>query len=177
MDSRCGWKCSPISSWNSTESGRVSIATVSADGPFSLFAGYDRHIMVIEGHGMVLAGGPHGPIDVSQKFSPQSFSGDWPIFSRLVSGPVRDFNLMARRDSVASDLACVEVASPLLLGGEPDTTIFAHLLDGALLFNGDVLADGDSLLLQPGEQAHLTPQRPGPLPRLVISRARPCTNQ
>ena len=44
--------------WASPPSGifdwRVSIATVNADGPFSTFAGYERHIMTLSGEGMVL---------------------------------------------------------------------------------------------------------------------------
>ncbi len=129
---------------------RVSIADVPVDGPFSIFAGYDRHIMAIEGSGMVLDGGPDGPIEVNPRFIPRSFSGDWPITSRLIAGPVRDFNLMSRRESVESSLACVEGTAPLQLG-EPGITIFAHLLEGELEISGQKLLTGDSLLLMPGE--------------------------
>src|SRR5262245_25655774 len=73
---------------------RVSIADVSADGPFSRFPGCDRHIMLIAGQGMVLEAGEHGLIDLSQPFAPVSFSGDWDVHGYLASGPVRDFNLM-----------------------------------------------------------------------------------
>ncbi|MBC8037326.1 MAG: HutD family protein [Rhizobiales bacterium] len=129
---------------------RVSIADVAADGPFSIFAGYDRHIMAIEGSGMVLNGGPNGPIEVNPKFIPRSFSGDWSIDSRLIAGPVRDFNLMSRRESVESSLACIEVTESLQLG-EPDVTAFAHLLQGELEVSGQKFLTGDSLLLTPGE--------------------------
>ena len=37
---------------------RVSIATVAADGPFSRFPGYQRHIMLIAGNGMVHTSSP-----------------------------------------------------------------------------------------------------------------------
>lgn len=130
---------------------RVSIADVAADGPFSIFAGYDRHIMAIEGSGMVLEGGPNGPIDVNPRFVPRSFSGDWSIASRLVSGPVRDFNLMSRRESVESSLTCMEVTASLQLGGEPGVTTFAYLLIGELEVDGRTLMTGESLLLLPGE--------------------------
>ena len=156
---------------------RVSIATVSSDGPFSLFAGYDRHIMAIEGHGMMLEGGPHGPIDVARKFSPRSFSGDWPIISRLVSGPVRDFNLMARRNNVRSSLACFDVRAALQLGGQAGTTIFAHVLENELMFNGDVMFEGESLLLLPGEHVSVTAPHPDSVPRLAVCRIDPCADQ
>ena len=42
---------------------RVSIADVVADGPFSRFSGYDRHIMVVEGAGMTLNTRGHGEIE------------------------------------------------------------------------------------------------------------------
>ena len=39
---------------------RVSIATVNAAGPFSTFAGYERHIMTLTGEGMVMDIGGRG---------------------------------------------------------------------------------------------------------------------
>jgi len=129
---------------------RVSIADIAADGPFSIFAGYDRHIMAIKGSGMVLEGGLHGPINVYPRFVPRRFSGDWTISSRLISGPVRDFNLIARRENTESGLACIEVTSGLLLGGT-DATTFAYLLEGELAASGDRLVADESLLLMPGE--------------------------
>jgi environmental stress-induced protein Ves len=88
---------------------RVSIADVGSDGPFSRFAGCERHIMTIEGHGMVLSGGPGGDIAVAPILQPKSFSGDWPITARLINGPVRDFNLIVRRDFGEARLECLEL--------------------------------------------------------------------
>jgi environmental stress-induced protein Ves len=129
---------------------RVSIADVAADGAFSTFAGYDRHIMAIEGSGMVLEGGPDGPISVNPTFVPRRFSGDWPITSHLISGPVRDFNLMARRDMIESNLECIEVTAPVRLGGREDETTFVYLLEGGLDAS-QAFPTGDSFLLIPGE--------------------------
>ena len=83
---------------------RVSIAEVSRDGPFSRFEGYDRQIMTVTGNGVMLEGGPHGPIDVTARFEPRGFSGDWNISGRLVDGPVQDFNLITRRASCTGRL-------------------------------------------------------------------------
>lgn len=145
---------------------RVSIADVAAEGPFSIFGGYDRHIMAIEGGGMVLDGGPSGPIEVHPRFIPRSFSGDWPIISRLISGPVRDFNLMSRRDSVESSLSCAEISAPFHLG-KPGATIFAYVLEGDLEVSGQSLLAGESVLLLPGEG--VSANSPGPRPsRLAL---------
>lgn len=129
---------------------RVSIADVASDGPFSAFPGYDRHIMAIEGRGMVLEGGPEGPMDLTRPFKPHGFSGDWNIKGRLVSGPVRDFNLMARRDLYESRLEMREAASDLRLDAA-SSTLLIHLFDGEFTAAGHLLAAGETLILGPGE--------------------------
>jgi uncharacterized protein len=131
---------------------RVSIADVARDGPFSLFPGYDRHIMAIAGHGMVLEGGPEGPISLAANFAPRRFSGDWAIAGRLISGPVRDFNLMVRRDRYDSRLGTLEASSDLRLDAAV-STLLVHVLDGEVAAAGHVLAGGETLLLGPGEKA------------------------
>src|SRR6187402_1017158 len=72
---------------------RVSIADVTSDGAFSRFAGYDRHIVLIEGAGMTLDAQAHGRVELAP-FEPHSFSGDWDVHGTLVAGAVRDFNLI-----------------------------------------------------------------------------------
>jgi uncharacterized protein len=151
---------------------RISIAEIASDGPFSIFAGCNRHIMTITGSGMVLSGGPNGPIDARSKFIPQSFFGDWPVSAHLIAGPVRDFNLIALRNHVASSLDCLSPRQPFQLGGEPGVTIFAHLIDGKLVVDGHPLAAGESFLLAPGEAVSATlPRRPIDL-RIALCRIR-----
>ena len=135
---------------------RVSIADVASDGPFSRFPGYDRHIMAIAGHGMVLDGGPDGPIDLSRKFAPQAFSGDWTVSGRLISGPVRDFNLIARRGRYDSLLEMHEAASDLRLDAAA-ATLLVHVLDGEVAASGHVLAASETLILGPGERTIAKP--------------------
>jgi len=135
---------------------RVSIADVAGDGPFSPFPGYDRHIMAIEGRGMMLEGGPEGAIDLTRPFAPRSFSGDWNITGRLVSGPVRDFNLMARRDRYASRLEMREAASDLRLDAA-SSTLLIHLFDGEFAASGHLLAASETLILSPGETSLAKP--------------------
>lgn len=75
---------------------RVSLADVTADGPFSAFPGVDRVLTVIEGSGLVLdldgrllALGANAP--------PIAFAGETPVEARLTQGPIRDLNVMVRR--------------------------------------------------------------------------------
>ena len=76
---------------------RLSMATVAGDGPFSLFAGVDRTLAVLEGEGILLSveGCPEQRITPGSP--PVSFAADRPTSARLISGPVSDFNVMTRR--------------------------------------------------------------------------------
>ena len=109
---------------------RVSIADVASDGPFSVFEGYDRHIMVLEGNGMRLEGGPHGEI-VLRKDEPRAFSGDWAVTGYLVDGPVRDFNLMVDRARLNEVVGTIGGENTILVicRGEAEARAFTQQLD------------------------------------------------
>jgi hypothetical protein len=149
---------------------RLSIADVTSDGSFSTFAGYDRHIMVIDGAGMVLDAGPHGILDLGRPFSPVRFSGDWQVSGRLLSGPVRDFNLMVLRDHGQSELS-VQVLRSAETFGSADALVLLHMLDGEALMSGHLIGSGDTLMLSPGERLSVSPFAEEPL--LAIGRIRP----
>lgn len=146
---------------------RVSIADVASDGPFSLFPGYDRHIMAIEGRGMVLKGGPEDAIDLTRPFVPRTFSGDWTISSQLISGPVRDFNLMARRGRYTGRLEMHEATSDLRLDAAL-ATVLVYSLAGEVTASGHLVATGETLILGSGEQTIARPLA-GPA-RLAVCR-------
>ncbi len=75
---------------------RVSIATIAASGPFSVFTGVDRTIMLLQGDGMRLqAQGIEHRLD--QPNLPFAFSGDLPLDCTLLGGASSDFNVMSRR--------------------------------------------------------------------------------
>lgn len=79
---------------------RLSIAEVTVGSPFSIFAGCDRTILLLDGDGMILDSGEHGRHVLSRRFAPYAFSGDWPTDCKLLGGPCRDFNVMADRRRV-----------------------------------------------------------------------------
>jgi environmental stress-induced protein Ves len=82
---------------------RVSVADVQQDGPFSLFAGVDRTLVLLSGAGMRLTGDGE-PLELRTTFEPVSFTGDQPFHCNLVDGPVRDFNLMVRRGTASGSI-------------------------------------------------------------------------
>ena len=71
---------------------RLSIAEVASDGPFSAFPGLSRILTVIDGAGLYLDTAT-GRLD-AVPLAPLAFSGDLPVTSRLIDGPIRDFNLI-----------------------------------------------------------------------------------
>jgi environmental stress-induced protein Ves len=107
---------------------RVSIATVNADGPFSVFAGYERHIMTLSGQGMVLDIEGCGKFTL-EPLQPFSFSGDARVHGSLLEGAVLDFNLMVRRDFGHGTLRVVDGCEGFKLGSEK-SSLLAYVLQG-----------------------------------------------
>ncbi|MBB1597726.1 HutD family protein [Achromobacter sp. UMC46] len=72
---------------------RLSIADVAQDGGFSAFAGFQRIITVLEGTGFQLTvdGREQAPLPPRQAYA---FAGGAQVQCRLLSGPIRDFNLI-----------------------------------------------------------------------------------
>lgn len=93
---------------------RVSIATIAASGPFSVFEGVDRHIMLLEGDGVRLQSAD-GQIDhpLATAHQPFAFSGDAAVHCKLLGGPSSDFNVMTRRGRWRAELRVIEHATPI----------------------------------------------------------------
>jgi len=89
---------------------RLSIAEVTSDGPFSAFPGLTRILTVIEGAGLYLDT-PDGRLD-ALPLAPVRFSGELPITSRLIGGPVRDFNLIWDAARLAASVSTVSGPLP-----------------------------------------------------------------
>lgn len=120
---------------------RVSTAEVATDGPFSRFAGYDRHIVLLAGAGMTLDCGAHGVIEL-HRFEPRAFSGDWEVRGSLRAGPVRDFNVIVDRARASSTLEALTLDASLEVDCPARTTCIMHVMEGAL----DVAETGDTLI-------------------------------
>ncbi len=139
---------------------RMSVADVARDGPFSVFPGYARHLVVVSGAGMRLAL-PEGEVEL-RPLAPVAFSGDDAAYGVLASGAVRDVNLIVDRARATGSLACLEVDTPLDLACDVGETCIVHVLAGAL----DVAVASDTLVLDAPRT--LAPR--GGLARLVVAR-------
>ena len=93
---------------------RVSIATIAAAGPFSVFKGVDRIIILLAGDGVALRSGDGG-IDhrLDTPCQPFAFSGDAAMDCALLGGPSSDFNVMARRGQWQAELRVLDVATDI----------------------------------------------------------------
>ncbi len=111
---------------------RLSIADIAQGGPFSVFAGCDRCITVIEGEGMTLAVDGDAPRAL-RRLQPFAFSGDSAVECALLGGPIRDFNVICDRDRWRARVQWLggerlRCASPRLAAGH----VLAFVLSGAL---------------------------------------------
>jgi environmental stress-induced protein Ves len=121
---------------------RISVAPVVADGAFSVFPGVERTIVVVEGAGMELSMAG-GKMHVLRPGVPFSFDGGTTIVGRLIDGPVRDFNVMVRRDRCTGELILCEGPAAIAALG---ATQVAFAVSGAW----HIEADADGGRLEPG---------------------------
>jgi uncharacterized protein len=96
---------------------RISIADVSAPGPFSTFPGVDRVIMLVMGERMdlVIDGVEH----VLGLHEPLSFDGASQTSCSLPAGPTRDLNVMTRGDRLSAAVAIRDLSQtrPIAVAG------------------------------------------------------------
>ena len=169
---------------------RLSIASIAQSGPFSVFWGVDRSILLLEGDGVKLESAQQlppeeGAIDhrLDTPLQPFAFSGDCVVQCTLLGGPSRDFNVMTRRgvwhaDVQALSSACVAEAAPhgMLLAVNGNWRLGA---DHCVLQAGDGLVWTDESMpwhIAPQLELQLKPQREAgarvtpPQPRLLLVR-------
>ena len=125
---------------------RLSVAEVEQPGPFSLFPGVDRCIVVLSGAGMMLHDDAGALAQTLAPLQPWAFTGERALHARLPAGPCQDFNVMtqrgrwrARLDVVRSETRVARADVTLLLavqgrwriGHDGVGTLQGWLLDGA----------------------------------------------
>jgi environmental stress-induced protein Ves len=124
---------------------RLSIAEVASSGPFSDFSGYERHILLLSGNGVVLRF-PEAPARrLDRRLEPFVFDGGWRAECELIDGPVRDLNLMVARGTAVGRLRVLRTPT----GGRAEIplegTVLVHLLEGVLETGSIRLEPGDTL--------------------------------
>jgi environmental stress-induced protein Ves len=112
--STCELACWPPQAGLDDFGWRVSIATIDAAGPFSLFEGVDRTIMLLQGDGVQLRSGD-GRIDhrLDSRHRPFAFSGDAAVDCTLLGGSSKDLNVMTRRGRWVAEVQVLDRAAPI----------------------------------------------------------------
>ncbi len=111
---------------------RISLATISQDGPFSLFPGVDRTLALVEGPGLTLDIDDSRRIVLGEEQTIIEFPGEAAIRATLNGGATIDFNVMTRR------AVCHHKFGRRRLDG---SSVFAPRADKTVLF----LAEGEGL--------------------------------
>lgn len=107
---------------------RISIATVERSGPFSDFAGFDRHLMLLSGGEMSLAFAPEAEPAFTRSLrllEPIAFDGAWPCVSTVEGAPLTDFNLVTAQGHAAGRMEVRAVDGAVQLGGSGVRVFYA----------------------------------------------------
>ncbi|QJE00503.1 HutD family protein [Massilia forsythiae] len=117
---------------------RVSLASIAADGPFSVFHGVERTLALVDGHGVTLDIDGE-PTLLSAADPVAAFEGEARVVAKLNRGPSTDFNVMTRTDRCYHQFGRRRLDGPSgFVARAPVTVLF--------------LAEGDSLELRSDEQ-------------------------
>lgn len=159
---------------------RVSSARVEAAGPFSPFPGIDRVIVALDGDGLRLAHDDQGTSATLAPLQPYAFSGDWRTTGAPRGGPVRDFNVLWRRDCFRATVTVSGAGARTVRLGH---ATLLHLVAGeaAVIVPGGraELAAGETALaeLGPGAPRSAGVLRAGPGAVLLQVELQPCTER
>lgn len=101
---------------------RISTATVANDGAFSVFAGVDRTLSVLEGDGIVLD--VEGvETTLTRETVPFSFAADASSSACLIDGPIIDLNVMTRRGRFTHRVERINIDDGTIITSERGTTL------------------------------------------------------
>lgn len=130
---------------------RLSIAEIERDAPFSTFPGVDRELVLLSGNGLRLRFCDGETQQLEPPHGRLRFSGERAVAGELLDGRTEDFNLMWRRDAVATQLWHRPLVGPMVVFADPGSTWVVHLLAGDACFAADTnlppLAMGDTAFL------------------------------
>ncbi|MBK9369353.1 MAG: HutD family protein [Deltaproteobacteria bacterium] len=97
---------------------RISVAEVTADGPFSRFEGVDRSIVLLSGAGMTLTWPRGDRTHLTPAMPHLSFPGEVAPNNRLIDGPTTDLNVMTDRAALTAKVILTPpgpITAPLAL--------------------------------------------------------------
>ncbi|HEY2779773.1 MAG TPA: HutD family protein [Steroidobacteraceae bacterium] len=131
---------------------RVSLAQIDSSGPFSDFTGYDRKMVLLQGHGVSLefGNGEHRALRAVGDWL--QFDGGIPVHCRLLDGPCTDFNLMVSK-SMQTAARIEQLRGNLALDAARGQTMLIFSLEDPVSIDS---AAGESQRLEPWDLALLS---------------------
>ena len=150
---------------------RLSMARVENAGPFSIFAGVDRSLVLLEGEGLRFHRMGRDEIVLDRHTPPIEFPAEAAVEAAPIGGSILDFNVMSRRSRVRHRLRRFELASRSTLTPCGATTVVTVWGAGAIFRDRDwqVAAEaGDSLLWQGVASVPIEIEPTAPLTLLVV---------
>lgn len=130
---------------------RLSSAPVNEPGPFSLFPGYDRLLVLVKGTALVLRrASSHRKLT---RDSVVGFPGEEEIHAELPEGPIQDLGLIFNRERVSAQVFHLKFPKPRSFELRAQTSVF-WVGEGKFLasvFPGDHkfrLGEGDALRIE-----------------------------
>lgn len=109
---------------------RLSIADVHSSGPFSLFDQVNRQLLLLSGKGVELNFADGVKHTLNTPLQPFGFAGDVACESKLLAGPVQDFNLMVHRHFGNGALAAHTLSANETLKKSPAALTFCYVHTG-----------------------------------------------
>lgn len=130
---------------------RVSIAEIIHDASYSAFPGLERHQVLLQGEGIVLAVEGSPPQRVEPPFGQVSFPGHLAAHCELLGGAVHMFNLFHRPDRFELALWRRPLVGPMYFFPAAGETWALYLLAG----QAELTGGGQSRFLDQGDTALL----------------------
>ncbi len=151
---------------------RVSIAPITAEGPFSTLPGIERTITLLEPNPLVLLFDDGHELTL-EPFSPVTFDSVLAPMSRLPAGPTRVINVMTARGALSAEvsvLAGPETHNVPLDRGER-AVLYAALGNWTVSADGvrETIPFGAACLVDNSSDIHLTGTAEG---RMLVARLR-----
>jgi environmental stress-induced protein Ves len=111
---------------------RLSLATIDSPGPFSVFDGCARTLVLVRGAGVQLSFGQHGYSRLSAVGHMVLFDGAWQTSCKLLDGATIDLNLITSKARVQSQSRCLRVATTELIQTAQWTETLVCCVSGAI---------------------------------------------
>lgn len=124
---------------------RLSIASVASSGPFSVFPGVDRTLLILEGAGVALSREGAPEVVLGRRSPPFVFPGEANIDCRLLEGPVRDFNLMVDRALATASLEVLHLPPGGTRTLASAASVWLYCVTGRASVSGEPLAADETL--------------------------------